>query len=249
MRISKIIPYKDTHTNQFFHIDCAFQSFRRARLRENIIAEVDDIDGAESLEESDVQHLLNAIQKANSERTTVTPEETPYRRKKKIELSPPASTRKSKLRSSQIPKMKILFTNADQLTESKMIELVTKIESEKPLIVAVSEVKMKNPTKKRVIEDYQIPNYNLHDINLTNDVGRGIAVYIHKSIEKSAVEIKLESKFEESCLVEIRLRGGDVMLFCCCYRSPTPGTILKKTMQSLINSYEQYQSKSTPTDV
>ena len=80
---------------------------------------------------------------------------------------------------------------------------------------------MKNSTKQRVLEDYQIPNYTLHPVNLTNGTGRGIAVYIHKSIEKSAVEVKLDSRFEESCLIEIRLRGGDVMLFCCCYRSPT----------------------------
>ena len=117
--------------------------------------------------------------------------------------------------------MKILFTNADQLTESKMSELITKVNQEKPLIVAISEVKMKNATKPRVLEDYQIPNYILNPVNLTNKTGSGIAVYIHKSIEKSAVEIKLESKFEEACMVEIRLRGGDVMLFCCCYRSPT----------------------------
>ena len=167
---------------------------------------------------------MSTIWAAKAKNLDFTPpptEDCSHRRKKKLEVAPPASTRKSKLKNSPIPKMKILFTNADQLTESKMTELVTKIELEKPLIVAVSEVKMKNPTKKRVLEDYQIPNYILYDVNLTNDVGRGLAVYIHKSIDKSAVEIKLESKFEESCLMEIRLRGGDVMLFCCCYRSPT----------------------------
>ena len=220
LRISKLIPFKDIHVNQFFHVDCAFQTFKRARLRGNIIGEIGDVDGVESLRVNEVQVLIDAIQKANAERTNNLPEEY-HRAKKKIELVAPANARKAKLKSSTIPTMKILFTNADQLTESKMTELVAKIDQEKPLIVAVSEVKMKNSSKKRAIEDYQIPNYTLHDVNLTNDTGRGIAVYIHKSIEKSAVEIKLDGKFEESCLVEIRLRGGDVMLFCCCYRSPT----------------------------
>ena len=45
--------------------------------------------------------------------------------------------------------MKTLFTNADQLTESKMAELQTKIEQEKTLIIAVSEVKSKNSINER----------------------------------------------------------------------------------------------------
>ena len=92
--------------------------------------------------------------------------------------------------------MKILFTNADQLTGSKMCELITKINQDKPMIVAVSEVKMKHSTKKRSLEDYQIPNYTLHPVNLLNETGRGIAVYTHKSIDKSTVEIQLDNKFE-----------------------------------------------------
>ena len=32
----------------------------------------------------------------------------------------------------------------------------------------------------------------------------------------------MDNKFEEACLVEIRLRGSDVLLFGCIYRSPTP---------------------------
>ena len=203
-------------------MECAFQGFKRARVKRNIISEISDVDGAGSLHENDKKMLIDAIQKGNSERTEILPETTNSSRGSKTTTFPPASVRKAKLRNSNIPSMKILFTNADQLTESKMSELLTKINQEKPLIVAVSEVKMKNSTKDRVLEDYQIPNYNLHPINLLNDNGRGMAIYTHTSIEKSTVEIKLDSKFEEVCLLEIRLRGGDVMLFCCCYRSPTP---------------------------
>ena len=32
----------------------------------------------------------------------------------------------------------------------------------------------------------------------------------------------MNQSFEEACSIEVRLRGGDVLLFCCCYRSPTP---------------------------
>ena len=195
--------------------------FTRARLRENVISDIGDLDGVDSLREDDVRILVEAIEKGNAERTNILADVSLPGVRKKVEIVAPLNARKSRLKGSAIPSMKVLFTNADQLTESKMSELVTKVNHEKPLIVAISEVKMKNSSKPRVLEDYQIPNYILNPVNLTNNTGRGIAVYIHKSIEKSAVEIKLESKFEEACLIEIRLRGGDVMLFCCCYRSPT----------------------------
>ena len=63
-----------------------------------------------------------------------------------------------------------MFTNADQLTSSKMIELKKIIEKEKPLIVAVSEVKPKI-YKERVMMDYEIPGYSLHTVNLSTDIG------------------------------------------------------------------------------
>ena len=58
--------------------------------------------------------------------------------------------------------MKVLFTNSDQLTTLKMAELKTKIKLENPLIVAVSEVKVKNRTTIMMEEDYIIPDYTLH---------------------------------------------------------------------------------------
>ena len=58
-------------------------------------------------------------------------------------------------------------------------------------------------------------------MNLENNTGRGIAVYSHCSIDKSTIQIEHKFNFEEICLLEVRLRGGDVLLFGCCYRSPT----------------------------
>ena len=190
-------------------------------MKKNVISEVGDVDGAENLTANEAQILIDAIHNANAERTKSLPENGVQSTCKKKAIYPPAAVRKAKLKCSNIPTMKILFTNADQLTESKMCELITKIHQDKPMIVAVSEVKMKQATKERSLEDFQIPNYTLHPVNLTQRIGRGIAVYTHKSIDKSVVEIQLDDKFEESCMLEIRLRGGDLMLFCCCYRSPT----------------------------
>ena len=101
--------------------------------------------------------------------------------------------------------MIIMFTNAAQLTSSKIIELKKKIQDEKPLIVAVSEVNPKN-SDHWSIDGYQIPGYSLHPVNLHMMTGRGIAVYSHESLSKSVSQIEPLLNFEETCLLEIRLR-------------------------------------------
>ena len=102
----------------------------------------------------------------------------------------------------------MLFANADQLTSSKKDELLIRIKEEKPMIVAITEAKPKNKSKERSHMDYQLENFSLHPINLQNDEpGRGIAVYIHKSLEKSVADITTAANFQECCLIEIRLRG------------------------------------------
>ena len=101
-----------------------------------------------------------------------------------------------------------------------MIELKKAIEDKKPLIIAVCEVKLKNG-KERDLKEFEIPNYSLHPVNLDNNTGRGIAVYTHYSLDKSTIQITPNLSFEEVCLLEVRLRGGDTLLFGCFYRSPT----------------------------
>ena len=69
--------------------------------------------------------------------------------------------------------------------------------------------------------DYNIPGYSIHPINLDNKIGRGLAVYSKDELDKSAIQIDDDSSFEEICRLEIRLHGGDLLLFGCVYRSPT----------------------------
>ena len=104
--------------------------------------------------------------------------------------------------------------------QQKKTELIKQIEKEQPLIVAVCEAKPKN-ARERSLKDYEIPNFTLHPVNLESTDGRGIAVYTHQSIGKSTIQVIPNSGYQEACLLEIRLRGGDLLLFGCCYRSPT----------------------------
>ena len=109
------------------------------------------------------------------------------------------------------------------LTSTKIVELKNVIQIENPLLVAVSEVKLNN-SGDRIMIDYEIPNYTLHSINLDKDIGRGMAVYTHLSIDKSIIDIKPGIQFEELCLLELKLRGCDTLLFGSFYRSPTKTT-------------------------
>ena len=103
-----------------------------------------------------------------------------------------------------------------------MVELKRMIEIEKPLIGAVCEVKPKNTKgNSRMNMDYEIPGYSLHPVNLNNENGRGVAIYSHISLDESTIQIEPDLNFEETCLLEKCLRGGDTILFACCYRSPT----------------------------
>ena len=131
--------------------------------------------------------------------------------------------RRKKLKMMKTPSIKVLFTNADQFTHSKKNELQERIITDKPIIIAVSEVKPKN-SKNMTEADYKIEGYTLNTVNIETNpsTGRGIIIYTHNSLDKSTIQITMNNQFKEACLLEIRLRGGDILLFGCIYRSPTP---------------------------
>ena len=131
-----------------------------------------------------------------------------------------------------IKNLKILFTNADQLTSSKIIELKQLINQEKPSIVAVSEMKLKRKDD-RTIQEYNLDNFTLYHCNLDNNRGRGINVYIHTSIQHCVAVVENES-FKESCLLEIKSGRRDTMMFGCFYCSPTTDISSDQNNESLI---------------
>ena len=103
LRIGKLVPFKDTHITHFFHVDCAFQSFKRARVKSNIISETGDVDGAEILTSDEAQVLIDAIHAATAERTRILPDQIVQSTRKQVATLPPAHSRRSKLRSSNFP--------------------------------------------------------------------------------------------------------------------------------------------------
>ena len=192
----------------------------KSRLPENAVTDISEFDGIKNITDAYRKVLEAAVKKGNEERKKQEKGVVTSVPKLAKRITPVA--RKKKLSVCTESAIKILFANADQLTTPKKDELLARIQRYKPMIVAITEAKPKNSTKDRSIMDYELENYSLHPINLqSDDSGRGIAVYTHKSLDKSVADITSSVKFEECCLIEIRLRGGDIMLFSCCYRSPT----------------------------
>ena len=207
---------------------------------------MDDINDFDLILDEDKVRILELIDQTNEARKK--PLSEPTRRVKtpvKIQESP--KTRFNRLKSSNLPALKILYTNADQLTSSKKLELIKRIEKEQPLVIAVCEAKPKN-ARERSLKDYEIPNFTLHPVNLECKDGRGIAVYTHQLIDKSTIQVIPNSGFQEVCLLEIRLRGGDLLLFGCCYRSPTP-TEASATNNNNLNQLFKYISLKKYTHV
>ena len=217
LRIGKSAPYKDRVILQYHHIPCIFKQFHCARSALNIINHIDQIVGFTDLTETDRLYLRNLIDSENSQRKKI-PVLAKKKCKERVSPEAPLQTRKTRLKTTNMESINVLFTNADQLTTSKMAELRTRIQQVKPMIVAICEVKPKNSRERH---DYNIPGFTLHPVNLDSSAGRGIAVYTHSSLDQSIIQIKPDLSFEEACLLEIRLRGGDLMLFGCIYRSPT----------------------------
>ena len=231
LRIGKNVLFKDQYILHYYHVECTFESFKRARNIANVITNLAEIAGVDNITGEERLVLSNLIKKLDLQK--LTKEIDAKAGSSNIQTNRTQVDRK-KLKPHNEPSTKILFTNGDQMTASKFSELQQHIHREKPLIVAICEVKPKNPSKERTNEDYQIPDYELHPVNLLNtDPGRGIAVYTHSSISKSVTQVKLDINFEEACLLEIRLRGGDTLLLACCYRSPTTSTTSESNNESL----------------
>ena len=115
--------------------------------------------------------------------------------KEKITTLAPFKVRRSQLKSVTIPNFNVMFTNANQLTSSKMSELITRIQREKHLITAICEIKPKN-SKDRTMQDYNIPGYSIHPINLDTQTGRGMAVIptAHWKNQSSKLSLMLASR-------------------------------------------------------
>ena len=142
LRMGVYIYFKDKMITNYRHVPCAFGKMQKARVESNVIKSPNEIDGLEKLSAVDQQIIINRIQEDKEKRSA--PLARSYQKiiVPRNVLSP--IERRKKLKMMKTPSIKVLFTNADQFTHSKKNELQERIITDKPIIIAVSEVKPKN---------------------------------------------------------------------------------------------------------
>ena len=78
--------------------------------------------------------------------------------------------------NSEMNNILCFYTNADQL-RNKLNEFERRIEELKPHIIAINEVKPKNPKCNVTIPEFSIKGYTMFTKNIESSEGRGIVMY------------------------------------------------------------------------
>ena len=201
LRIGMYTAFKGKTITTYHHPRCLFNKMKNARVESSVIKDLAEVDGIEGVSDEDKEIISNFIKENAANRTKPLIES--YKKKAApMEIRPAA--RRKKLQVLKSTSIKVLFTNADQFSHSKKSELQNRIVTEKPMIVAVSEVKPKN--RGGLSEaDYSIEDYTVNPVNIDpeKNEGRGMIIYTHKSLEKCTIQISPSPQFEEACLLKI----------------------------------------------
>jgi hypothetical protein len=126
------------------------------------------------------------------------------------------------------------YTNADQL-RNKLNELEVRLRDYKPHIVGITEVKPKNSILQVNPAEFslsEVGEYNMFCKNVDCSVGRGILLYIDKCLP--AVEVSMETEFEENVFVSVSISSTVTLLIGLIYRSDSGSTANNSLLLDLI---------------
>lgn len=82
--------------------------------------------------------------------------------------------------------------------------------------------------------------YVMHHKNLEKQSGREIILYIRKEIGHEVINVQTE--FEESTKVKIKMRGQDTLIVDSVYKSPSSSEENNTKLRHLINGVTQIKS-------
>ncbi|KAG1701354.1 Ribosome biogenesis protein bop1-B [Nymphon striatum] len=105
---------------------------------------------------------------------------------------------------------------------NKLPELDVRVKENVPQIIGITEVKPKNSRFTQKISEFNLDQesvYYTFSKNIENNTGRGLLLYIDKSLP--AKEVVVKTKFQEELFIEIKLNNNDTLLVGLIYRSPT----------------------------
>ena len=119
LRIGKSTQFKNKYIFQYLHTQCAFESFKKARLAANTITGIDDIDGFDLINDDDRVLILQMIDNTKTERKRPFDEPKDTLRKSKRIPFPSELGYRPRLSSVKASTLKIMYTNADQLVNQR----------------------------------------------------------------------------------------------------------------------------------
>ena len=119
-----------------------FKQFHKARVASSVVSDTDSLIGFTDISKEDQTQLRNLILSENVSRNKVLPSSL-NKRKQRVSPDAPLHVRKAKLKSSNNESLNILYTNADQLTTTKMAELRLRIQQEKPRLLQCVKLNQK----------------------------------------------------------------------------------------------------------
>ena len=132
LRIGKYVLFKRKYILQYYHVQCTFNSFRSARLATNTVMDIKKIEGVENITSEEKIRIVKLISEVNTNRSKPLSHPSTIKYHKPILMHGTSKSRKSRLKQYNVPSIKIMFTNNDQLNPSKIDELKTRINQEKP---------------------------------------------------------------------------------------------------------------------
>ena len=124
-----------------------------------------------------------------------------------------------KIKKIWIPK--VWYSNADVLTTDKLNKLKGQIDCDYLDIVRIAEVKPKNFIRTLSFVEYYINAYNLEAINILDDEGRGMLLYIKKSIQYHLLDQFLFTGIltQEIIICELKTEDSNLLAIPCHHRS------------------------------
>ena len=115
-------------------------------------------------------------------------------------------------------KMHCFYTNCDSLL-NKRDELETRMLTSEALICGITEILPKNCLSKPTSNDFVMKDYNLYS-NIDNySLGRGVSIYVHKSLKSTESKFHFNKDYLESVWTEIKLSASDTLLCGVIYKS------------------------------
>ena len=213
---------------RYFHPVCIFESFLNVRSFTSVIKSVEDIESFALLRADDQLMVQNLIAES-CDRLCIRRSTAAVDIECRSDISTkakPVSLVQSKLAKKpprlDLAGLRIMYTNADQLTREKLSQLISRVSDQKPHIVLVNEIKPKNTTKQWNALDFGLPNFTPHPVNIDSKNGRGLITYVNSALDNHVTKLEVEDPLSsEVCWLSISLRGNDKLLLGHIYRNPS----------------------------